>query len=306
MNFIRELATLLRCIWFHPANRGHKMTAIGRFIAWQASKRILARPVIIKVRDRRFMAYPDSPYSSLVIYNQLPDWDELGLLRRILRPDDTFVDIGANVGFYSVFASSLVGPAGRIHSIEPNPGNLKVLENQKALNALAYWTIHPCAVGAQTGTVRFSAETRDTGSVNNDAGESGSNLVVPCRTLDSLLGETTQAVHSQICKIDVEGYELEVLQGAKALIAQKAVWLWVFENNPTALLANGASSRQLLTFFRTAGYHLYRYSEDRIELKPFEAAEAPEFCNLLACADVAKLRVRLEESGLGFDGPAQH
>jgi FkbM family methyltransferase len=293
MKFVQELLALLRCIWLHPANRGHKTAAIGRFLSWQLSKRVLHCPVIIKTGDRRFIAHPDSPYSSLVIYNRLPDWDELGLLGRILQCEDCFLDIGANVGFYSVFAASFIGPAGQIFSFEPNPVNVKVLEQQKALNALAYWTIIPCALGARPGMVDFSAPTRDTGSVQVVQSPSSSQLSVSCKTLDLLLDRKEEMKNGGVAKMDVEGYEMEVLQGAQSLFSRKAIWLWVYENNPAALLSKGSSSRQLLAFFRSVGYQIFRFSEDRAELELFEKLDAPDLCNLIACSDIAKLRTRL-------------
>lgn len=288
MIFLKELTTLLRIIWQHPANRGARFSALKRFLLWQLWKRAMRTPVIVPVLDRRqFLVVPDSEFSSLVVYNRLPDWDELNLLQRVLRPDDGFVDIGANVGYYSVFASALVD-RGPIHAIEANPRNVAVILKQKHLNDLAHLTVHGCAVGAGRGSIGFDPSLREMGAVSREA-KAGVSLV-ECRPLDEIMaGVSTPCV----AKMDIEGYEVEALRGASHVLQSRKIWLWVFENNPSGLKQQGTGSRALLEFFRTAGYTLLEYSEDPKACRVFQPAESAELCNLVACSDLGLLQARL-------------
>src|SRR5438552_12097044 len=105
-------------------------------MGWQMRKRISNKPQIIRVgMNRKFLAVTDSAFSSLVIYKRLPDWNESHFLLRFLRSSDNFLDIGANVDFYSVLASTII-KGGEIIAIEANPRNADIIRQQIELNHL--------------------------------------------------------------------------------------------------------------------------------------------------------------------------
>ena len=113
--------------------------------------------------------------------------------------DKIFVDVGANVGAYSVRAAA----AGmRVHSFEPNPENARILRRNAAINGLAI-EVNECALGSSNGKVNMMVN----GAISRIV--DGEGIEVPVRTLDSF---TLDGV--DLLKIDVEGYELEVVKGA--------------------------------------------------------------------------------------------
>ncbi len=131
------------------------------------------------------------------------------LLEALVRPGMHVVDVGANIGYCTMMFSSLVGERGRVWSIEPDPVNLLELEATVAENRLAgQITVLPVAAGASEGTVKFEP------GLNSCVTPEGRSEVT-VKSLDSLKLERVDLI-----KIDVEGYEGAVLEGALATLAR--------------------------------------------------------------------------------------
>ena len=126
----------------------------------------------------------------------------------------TFVDIGANVGLFSLFVASRAGQQARILAIEPEPGNLRRLEFNVGANPGVPITVIPKALSDEAGVVAVELDRRDRGGTRtkkiDQAGESTGTVRVPSQTLlDVLAGEDVDAVDA--LKIDVEGLEDVIL-----------------------------------------------------------------------------------------------
>lgn len=137
-------------------------------------------------------------------------------LRTVLKPGGAFLDVGANVGFYSMLALDLVGPKGAIHAFEIDERPLRCLRKTVQRLKLANFRIHEIAVGAAEGTGVLTSMP-DCG--HNTVRVSGSGLAVPITDLD-----TWRKKHGvrgiQAMKVDIEGTELEAIQGARQLIQE--------------------------------------------------------------------------------------
>src|SRR5262249_18542532 len=128
--------------------------------------------------------------------------------RRVLRPGDTVVDVGANVGTLTLTAAALVGPEGRVWAIEPHPRPLRYLCANVALNGFAnVRTVH-AAAGESDGLLRLTDSRLDD---QNRVSADGPGVSVPVRRLDDVVPEGPV----RLLKIDVEGFELFVLRGAR-------------------------------------------------------------------------------------------
>lgn len=152
------------------------------------------------------------------------------------HPGYTFVDVGANNGYFSILAAKAVGKAGKVYAIEPTPATFNRLEKNVALNQFGNILLFNVAAGDHDGSTLL----------NESASEDGENSLlkidniksrvhVPLMTLDRLLRNR----HINLMKIDVEGYEKEVLAGCKGLLAKKQVDRIVFEYNHRLLHDNG-------------------------------------------------------------------
>jgi FkbM family methyltransferase len=157
----------------------------------------------------------------------------IALFERILRPGDAYVDVGAHVGYHSLVAARLVGEGGRIFAIDPQPYNCaKILANVE-LNGFANITVIAAAVDEADGFASLKNQSRQDKARLTLAGpgvnDGALTFVVPKITLRWLI-ETYTLRPVNLLKIDVEGFELEVLKSAGD--AMRAIENIVFENLP--------------------------------------------------------------------------
>ena len=294
MSRANEILALLRHISRHPRNRKSPLRAFTRFAAWQIWKRLTGCPITLKVgSNRKFLVIPDSPFSSQVLYTDLPDWDEMHFLLRYLRAEDCFLDLGANVGLYTVLASTIV-EQGEIFAIEASPRNIEILRRQIEINALTNVHILPTAVGEIDGTVRFATAQREMGSIV-PAEENAPGIVeLPCQKLDTLFAvRLTAGEEIALAKMDVEGCEMLVLAGAQKILQHRLVRAWLFEVGPGGLQAHGHTARELLEVFQQAGYSFHTWNESERQLHPVDLEAGLQHANLIACLDPGQIQQRL-------------
>lgn len=158
-------------------------------------------------------------------------------LRTHLPSGGVCFDVGGNVGIYTIIAAHLVGPTGQVHVFEPDPQSTRWLEQNIALNGQNNVVLHACAVGAEAGTAAFHQDTTTTRTGSLSAGawtpdqETRPQIQVEVVPLDAYLNAVTRV---DLMKIDVEGFEYQVLQGARQLLRTY---------RPTLLLELSAASR---------------------------------------------------------------
>jgi FkbM family methyltransferase len=146
------------------------------------------------------------------IYVGLHEFADMMLPLHFLREGDLFLDIGANVGSYTVLASGVC--RARTWAFEPDPGTLRRLQRNIVVNSLdTLVTAYECALGAEQGEVLFTAGLDSQNRVA-DANEKNVRMV-RLERLDTVIADSRPIM----IKIDVEGAEEGVLQGAKALLA---------------------------------------------------------------------------------------
>jgi FkbM family methyltransferase len=138
----------------------------------------------------------------------MPEWR---IVRRLLRPGMRAIDVGANIGYYLLLLESAVGSGGTVVCFEPEPENLRELERNVQANRLRNVRVVAAAVGAGEGRIAMRTGINAAG-----AGEGGGDFTVPLTCLDSALEGPVDFI-----KIDVEGYEGEVLAGARRLLREQ-------------------------------------------------------------------------------------
>lgn len=150
----------------------------------------------------------------LARFTDLPTWM---LIRAILRPGDSFVDVGANIGMVTLLAARCVGPSGRVESFEPNPRALARLRHHVAANELRRVTVHPAGLSDTSGELvlrMLSAETSKGtfGDLRADeAGRFAEEHVARVERGDDVLDLPSDPPLT--VKIDVEGFECRALRG---------------------------------------------------------------------------------------------
>ncbi len=199
---------------------------------------------------------------------------------RLLRPGDCVIDIGANVGYYTLTAAKLVGPTGCVHAFEAAPKTLELLRANAAMNSHVPIRVHPEAVTDRCGATRFfTAGAEETGySSIRDLGAGAATVdTVRTLTIDSLLGELPPV---RLVKLDIEGAELMALRGMAQLIKRDEPFI-ITEIDDQFLRQLGYDAQQQCDFLTERGYALYRIVE-RGELKVLHTPPTDR-CNLLAC-----------------------
>lgn len=135
------------------------------------------------------------------------------LIRRHLRPDMTFIDVGANKGDFTLLAARLAGNSGRVISIEPEPENRSMLQRSIALNEYANIRVMQVALSDGDGTAKLQIGATSGAHTLSPEFNGSRTVEVPTRTLDGVVAEQ-QLASVDMIKIDVQGLELAVLRGA--------------------------------------------------------------------------------------------
>jgi len=144
----------------------------------------------------------------------------LHIIKHCLREGDVFIDIGSNIGLMSILASLSVSTTGRVYAFEPEAETFSILEHNIALNRISNIQAHHLAIGANEGmaTIYGSDLNRGSASLIKSPDSHTHGESIPIQTLDTFVSKNN-LTHIRMLKIDVEGWELDVLSGAKRLLA---------------------------------------------------------------------------------------
>lgn len=176
-------------------------------------------------------------------------------LARLISRGDTVIDAGANVGYATVLASVAAGPKGRVLSFEPHPGLFAILRQNVAAARerlrVAPTELHESALGVEAGTAELHIPgafgTNDgIARIGPDPIPGGESVPVRVETLDDVLGEGSV----EVLKLDVEGFEPQVLRGAARALAERRVRHIVFEEHSIERSA-------VVRILREAGYRVF-------------------------------------------------
>ena len=185
--------------------------------------------------------------------------DLTNLMIRALRPGDLAIDIGANLGCHSLFMSKFVGSTGRVFAFEPDPRNLSDFKKNLSLNDIANINLFEIAVSNRKGKVNIVSSNLDGGwsavSIGENDNFENSELIMDIPT--SSLDEIVKWNKVRLAKIDVEGYEGEVLDGAENIINQQLVDFWIIEYAPHCLSKFGEDQWSIRNRFKSSGYDCF-------------------------------------------------
>jgi FkbM family methyltransferase len=192
---------------------------------------------------------------------------ETAVVGAVLRPGGTFVDVGANWGYFSLLGASLVGPAGRVVSVEPDPRLFALLEANVAANGLA--NLHPLRAAAsdRAGEVRLAGFDPDAGNwgvsrIAPDRPDGPDSFTAPAVSLDAAL-DALGVGQVDLLKMDIEGAEDVALAGmADGLRARRYARLLI-ELHPTFLAARSVRPESVIDRLLAAGYRAWEIRHDR-------------------------------------------
>jgi FkbM family methyltransferase len=194
------------------------------------------------------------------------------LISKILQPGMTFVDVGAQWGYFTLIAAARVGPYGSVLSLEPHARLFGVLRDNLGLNHLRQVTPLPVAAGATTGYQELVADDKHTGNSGGSwlrpgppsaavMQEATGEQIIEVRTLDDLAREH-ELDTIDFVKIDVEGAETAVVNGMRDLLSHARVQRLLIEVHAEFFERCGGSLTALYADLRSAGYRGLSVRED--------------------------------------------
>lgn len=266
----------------HPIGRRRPMRCLGRFAGWQVRSRLSNGPHRVGYVGRtHFLARHGEAGVSGNIYVGLHEFADMAFVAHLLRPGDLFVDVGANAGSYTLLAAGWSG--ARVLAIEPAPDAFGRLEANVASNALAGSVeLHRVAIGCSDGTVTFTTDSDATNHIAVDRSSTAATIEVPLCRLDTLVGGRP----AHMLKIDVEGFERDVLEGARSTLACPDLLALLVEISTN----DRGYDRSSIALLESTGFTPCRYDPWR---RVLTADPGPLPGNVLFVRDVAAVETRL-------------
>jgi FkbM family methyltransferase len=273
----------------HPLNVDRPLRALSLWLRWQIGSRIVPGAVAVPfVDDAQLLAGRGRRGANENVYTGLAEFEEMAFVLHLLRPGDLFVDVGANVGAYTILAAAVRG--ARCFAFEPVPSTFaRLLENVR-LNAVEpLVTTCNVALGAQAGTVLMTVQEDCTNHVVAERGGTAT-VEVSLRPLDVALGDACPVV----MKVDVEGFESAVLAGAERTLRDPALRALVIELNGSGT-RYGDDDDALRETIGRYGFTPYAYEPFSRALNPLGATRSASR-NTLFVRDAEFVRERLREA----------
>ncbi len=228
MGTLANVANIARFFARHPLTRTASVAAYARFVSWQVRSRLQEEVIVDWIAGRRLAVRRGMTGATGNIYTGLAEFVDMMLVLHFLREEDLFLDIGANVGSYTVLASGVCGAT--TWAFEPDPDTASHLRRNIEINGLdSLVQVHEVALGPTDGEVAF---TVGLDTINKVASVTDSNVrLVHQRALDELIGDRLPVM----AKIDVEGYEEQVFRGADALVQRDCLKVLEVETVTSAI-----------------------------------------------------------------------
>jgi len=182
------------------------------------------------------------------LYKAFSDRHERALLRDIIRPGMTVVDVGANIGIYTAFMAKIVGEKGRVCAFEPSPQNFKLL---KEYNNSANVTLVRAAIGDTTGQIAlYISDKLNVDHRTYETGEKRKRIDIQSYRLDDYL----QNEKVDFIKMDIQGFEYQALLGMKNILQNNQNIKILMEFWPYGLIKAGSGPEEVIAFLHQLGF----------------------------------------------------
>ena len=240
-------------------------TALGGAQPMSPEWRMLPEVVVRGKRHGFLMQLDRSDWAQCCTYF-LGRYYELGVQRTLdllLQEGDLFVDVGANIGMITLHARHLIGATGRIDCFEPNPQCVNAIRGHVRMNGIENVFVHPCALSDAPGSLDLSLTSEHSGTatlvdVGNDA--------IRTIKVDVRIGDDAIEGAPRVIKIDVEGFELNVLKGLRRTLSMHKPFV-VTELIESHLNKAGTNVAEVSGFLFDLGYVAYGISSARALLR---------------------------------------
>lgn len=195
------------------------------------------------------------------------------LIEKALRKGDTFLDIGANLGYYTLIVAKIVGDGGKVFAFEPEPNNFALLKRNAEMNGLKNVVLVQKAVSNKSGKTKlFLSEERNIfggHSLYNNSWLNAKDFVtVDTITLDEFFKDYDSDI--EVIKMDIEGAEGLALQGMQNLLRKNKNVKIFTEFSPIGLEASPIGPKEYLNMLLNFGFKIYEINEGKKKLEPIK------------------------------------
>lgn len=284
---MKQLIQILKLINQHPLTRDQKFRALLRWIRWQMGSRLISEKVMHTwIKNITFLVGQGETGLTGNLYVGLHEFTDMAFVLHFTRKQDWFVDVGANAGSYTLLCGGVCGARG--YAIEPIPETFQRLRKNIQLNDLETRVqIFNVGMGSRVGYQRFSSRND---CMNRIIATKHSKDFVQVRveTLDRILKKS----NPRIMKIDVEGYEVPVLQGAHHLLEKRSMKAILIETNDSGQ-TYGFTNQAIATQMLKHQFKAYEYDPWQRRLKKLEKP-CQDQGNTLFIRDLAFVQKRVE------------
>jgi FkbM family methyltransferase len=245
-----------------PFGRYRLMNVLGR-----RAKAPFVAKLMLDRRAYRFQCNLQDGIAREVCFTGTYEPQETLILRQLIDPGQTFVDVGANWGYFTLLAAHCVGPTGRVISLEPDPRLFPQLQTNIKLNRLDNVTPLQIAAAACEGSMTMAGfdETGENFGVSRLVAATdpveGRSFAVRTAPLDILLDECNATIVDML-KMDIEGAEALAVRGLEASIKKHRVRRLLIELHPQYLPRFGMNASELLQILLGYGYRCLRIAHD--------------------------------------------
>ena len=212
------------------------------------------------------------------LYRKIIDRHERILLKGIIQPGMTVVDVGANIGIYSAFFAKIVGNTGKVYAFEPSPHNFNLLQKYNKNKNL---TLIQAAVGDTTGKITlYVSDKLNVDHRTYESGENREKIEIASYRLDDYL----KSEKIDFIKMDIQGFEYQALLGMKNILQNNPDIKILMEFWPYGLAKAQSSTEELLDFLHKLGFRTELIEgNSRKECPPFsERKDFSYYASLLA------------------------
>jgi FkbM family methyltransferase len=232
--------------------------------------------------------YLDDQDSLRLSVSRILEPTETHLVQRMVRAGDTTLDIGANIGYYTLLFARHVGSTGRVYAFEPEAENFSILQKNVATNDYANVIMENRAVWNTTTTLSLFLSEENKGDHRAFGTDDGRRAVrVDAVRLDDYFAEIPGPVH--VVKMDIQGAEYHALEGMTSLLRRSPEAILFTEFWPRGLTQAGASPLAYLQLLQDLGFALYEIQDDADRVHPVDVQrlldrytpESEDFTNLL-------------------------
>lgn len=280
----------LQFIINHPLNRHRKIQAIAGFIRWQIASRIVPGKIVFEwINGAKVVVGRGESGFTGNIYSGLHDFADMAYVLHTLTPQDLFIDVGANIGSYTILACAVRGARG--YCFEPVPSTYIRLVDNLNINGLGSRVkMLNIGIADKDGELRFTSGEDSTNHILAREEMVTDTISVKVFTLDSILADEVPTV----MKIDVEGFELPVLNGGHKVFSNKTLHSVIMELNGSGE-RYGFDENSILQKMSMFGFNTYSYNPFNRSLMPLKGKSSTSG-NTLFIRDETKVKERLSKT----------